>query len=123
MYTALCEQYKLSCNAIQDIRTSIPRAEFEEQVQTLMKANWGMDWKTWWELLEWNVTTPSTRLERVDVGLAVGMVVEIEERMSKDEEKKIVRRIMKDWSKREETFHLEGLRSKVAIFKSLMYVF
>jgi len=120
MYTALCEQYTLSSNAIQDIRSEIPRNEFEENVQTLMKANWGMDWKTWWELLEWNVTTPSTRLERVDIGDGLRTVIEIEERMTESEEKKIVLRIIKDWSKREETFHLEGLRKKVIMFNRLM---
>ena len=85
-----------------------------------MKSNWGMDWKTWWELLDWNVTEPCTRLKRVDVGAPIPMVIEIEERMTEDEEKKIVRKIMADWFKREETQYLGDLRKKVVIFIQMM---
>ena len=40
MYEALCVQRKLSINAIRDLQDE---PEFEDLVQPLMKANYGMD--------------------------------------------------------------------------------
>jgi hypothetical protein len=51
MYSALEHQYTLSRAAIADL---VHEEGFEDLVQGLLAANWGMDWRGWWEIVEWN---------------------------------------------------------------------
>jgi hypothetical protein len=51
MYDALEHQYTLSRAAIADLEDE---EGFEGLVQGLLRANWGMDWRGWWDVVEWN---------------------------------------------------------------------
>jgi hypothetical protein len=101
MYDALCVQYTLSRGAIWDLRDD---PEYEELVQGLLKANWGMDWDSWWEIIEWNVRN---RRENVN-------------RMNFDEEKGIVLGIVEEWLKREEVNKLLEVRQRVIAFRDYL---
>jgi len=55
MYDSLCREYTLSTFAIRDLKAGMDPMEFEGLVQGLLKANYGMDWNSWWEHVEWNL--------------------------------------------------------------------
>ena len=103
MYSSLCDQYTLSANAIQDLKGDVDKSEFEELVQGLLKANYGMDWTLWWEIVEWNVRN------RGD-----------EERMSVKEEREIVLDIVEMWLVREEIEVLIQLRNRIMAFQEYL---
>ena len=100
MYDSLCIQHTLSANAICDLRDDMPKSEFEGLVQGLLKANYGMDWNSLWELIEWNVRHRRDDMHR-------------ENRMDEDEEKTIVLKIVKDWLRQSEAELLPQLRKLV----------
>jgi hypothetical protein len=103
MFPALCTQHILSTNAISDLRDSMDRAEFEGLVQGLLKANWGMNWAGWWELVEWNVRN------RGDV-----------ERFPEDEEREIVLGTVEEWLGREESRLLGEVRDQVLALRQFL---
>lgn len=100
MYQSLCEQYHLSQHAIWDLRD---QEEFEELVQGLLHANYGMNWESWWELVEWNV---KHRIEG--------------NRMDVKEEREIVLRILEDWLEREEVGKLKDVKGQVILLKNYL---
>ena len=103
MFSALCTQHVLSTNAISDLRDSMDRAEFEGLVQGLLKANWGMNWGGWWELVDWNVRN------RGDV-----------ERFPEDEEREIVLEAVEEWLGREEARLLGEVRDRVLALRQFL---
>ena len=103
MFTALCEQHGLSTIAISDVRDFMERGEFEGLVQGLLKANWGMNWAGWWELVDWNVRN------RGDV-----------ERFPEDEEREIVIEVAEEWLGREEACVLGDVRERVLALKEFL---
>ena len=98
MYDELCIQYTLSRNAIWDLRDD---PDYEGLVQRLLKANWGMDWDSWWEIVEWNVRNRGEGVNRINF----------------DEEKRIVLGIVEEWSKREEIDKILNVRQRVMAFR------
>jgi hypothetical protein len=103
MFSALCTQHVLSTNAISDLRDSMDRAEFEGLVQGLLKANWGLNWAGWWELVDWNVRN------RGDV-----------ERFPEDEEREIVLEAVEEWLGREEARLLGEVRDRVLALRQFL---
>ena len=99
MYESLCREHELSMHAIRDLRHDMDGREFEMLVQGLLKANYGMDWEHWWELVEWNYRN------RGD-----------ENRMDQAEEREIVLRILREWLGREEVSFLPEIRTCVLAF-------
>jgi len=100
MYESLCEQHTLSSDAIADLRDTVEKEEFEGLVQGLLKANYGMDWSHWWELVEWNVRSRE----------------DDENRMGEEEEREIVLSIMKLWFRRDEVEMLPSVKEQVVAF-------
>lgn len=96
MYDSLCWQCYLSQQAISDLKEGTEAVEFEGLVQGLLKANYGMDWDSWWELVEWNIKNR-----------------EDENRMSWDEERAIVQEIVSKWLNREEALLIPGAKDRV----------
>src|SRR5271156_583095 len=103
MFSALCTQHALSANAISDLRDSTDRDEFEELVQGLLKANWGMDWAGWWELVDWNVRN------RGEV-----------ERFPEEEEREIVLEVVEEWLRRREADVLGKVRDRVLALRQFL---
>jgi hypothetical protein len=103
MFSALCTQHVLSRSAISDLRDSMDRAEFEGLVQGLLKANWGLNWAGWWELVDWNVRN------RGDV-----------ERFPEDEERDIVLEAVEEWLGREEARLLGEVRDRVLALRQFL---
>jgi len=79
------------------------REEFEGLVQGLLKANWGMDWTGWWELVDWNVRN------RGEV-----------ERFPEEEEREIVLEVVEAWLGREEAGVLAEVRDRVLALRQLL---
>ena len=79
------------------------RFEFEGLVQTLLKANWGMDWAGWWELVDWNVRNR----ENID-------------RFPEEEEKEIILEVVEKWLRREEAEMLVEIRTQVLALKGYL---
>jgi hypothetical protein len=104
MYDSLCAQHTLSANAIRDLRDDMQQSEFEGLVQGLLKANYGMDWNTWWELIEWNIQNREDEMWR-------------QNGMDEEEEKTIVLDIVEDWLRRSETELLPQLRQQVMVLR------
>ena len=77
--------------------------EFEGLVQKLLKANYGMDWDSWWELVEWNVKNR-----------------EDENRMGWDEERIIVLEVVKKWVWRLEANLIPGLKERVVALREYL---
>ena len=100
MYDSLCIQYTLSRNAISDLRDD---GEFEMLIQNLLKANYGMDWDLWWELVEWNF------IHR-----------EANERMNLEEERDVIMEIVDLWLEREETGKLIDIKQRVIEFRKYL---
>jgi hypothetical protein len=107
MYDSLCIQHSLSADAIRDLRDGCEPREFEELVQGLMKANYGMDWETWWNLVEWNVRNR-------------GHDIYVENRMDENEENAIVLGILVQWLKTAEAGLLTVLRARVITFQGYL---
>ena len=101
MYDALCIQYTLSRDAIWDLRDD---PEYEGLVQRLLKANWGIDWDSWWEIVEWNVRNRGEDVNRMNV----------------DEEKGIVLGIVEEWLEREEVDKLLEAKKRVMAFQEYL---
>jgi hypothetical protein len=101
MYDALCIQYTLSRDAIGDLRDD---PEYEGLVQGLLKANWGMDWDSWWEIVEWNVRNRGEDVSRMDF----------------NEEKCNVLSIVEEWLKREEVDKLLEVKIRVMAFRDYL---
>jgi hypothetical protein len=99
MYGSLCTQYTLSRDAIWDLREE---EEFEELIQGLLKANYGMNWDGWWELVEWNFLNRGTE----------------ENRMYEREEREIILKIVEDWLRREEVGKLWNVKERVLAFQN-----
>ena len=99
MYDSLCTQYTLSKNAIWDLREE---EEFEDLIQRLLKANYGMNWDGWWELIEWNFLNRVTE----------------ENRMCEREEREIILKIVEDWLRREEVGKLWNVKERVLTFRN-----
>ena len=106
MYDSLCREYTLSEHAIRDLKEGMEAVEFEGLVQGLLKANYGMDWDSWWELIEWNVRNR-----------------EEEHRMSWDEERGIVLEIMEMWLVRDEADLIPGVKDRVIALKGYLLCF
>ena len=104
MYSSLCEQYALSVEAIADLRGQVEEKEFEELVQGLLKANHGLNWAEWWDLIEWNVKTRNSDAWK-------------ENRMPEAEERKVVLTMIEDWLARKETEVLSDVKRRVAAFR------
>jgi len=104
MYDSLCEQHTLSTNAIQDLKDQVEKSEFSDLAQGLLKANYGMDWNLWWEIIEWNVRNRG-EVERMDVR----------------EERGIVLDIVDMWLCREESAKLIQLRQQVLEFREYLF--
>jgi hypothetical protein len=100
MYDSLCIQYTLSKNAILDLRDE---EEFEQLIQNLLKANYGMDWNLWWELVEWNFHHRGT-----------------DERMNLEEEGNVIVEIVKLWLEREEAGKLLDIKRRVMEFREYL---
>ena len=92
MFDALCRQWDLSAFAIRDLRELEGMEEFIGLVEGLLKANWGMNWVEFWECVVWNVDNRG-----------MGEV----ERMDREEEMEIVRRVLEKWKQRKEAEILE----------------
>ena len=93
----------LSAQAISDLVCSMDRVEFEGLVQGLLKANWGMDWAEWWELLDWNIRN------RQNI-----------ERFPEKEERGIILDIAEAWLLREEAEILAEIRARVLALKEYL---
>jgi JmjC domain, hydroxylase len=102
MYDSLVHQRTLSIDAIRDLQGMDP-IEFEDLVQGLMKANYGMDWNLFWELVEWNVK------HRGD-----------EHRFCLEEENVIVSKVLEKWLNREEAQYLTTLKERVIAFRDYL---
>jgi hypothetical protein len=106
MYDSLCREYTLSEHAIRDLKEGMEVVEFEGLVQGLLKANYGIDWDSWWELLEWNVRNR-----------------EEEHRMSWDEESGIVLEAVEMWLVRDEADLIPGVKDRVIALKEYLLCF
>lgn len=129
MYSSLCTQYTLSKAAILDLSQE---KDFEELVQDLLRANWGLNWEGWWRLVQWNMKV-RVNVQRRDVlekrmgekevnGVGVMQVGEEkgDNKMGEKEERDIVQRILEDWIEREEVLKLVELRAGVIAFREYL---
>ena len=73
--------------------------EFELLIQNLLKANYGMDWDLWWELVEWNFRHRQAN-----------------ERMNFEEERNVIMGIVNLWLEREEAGKLLDIKRRVMEF-------
>lgn len=72
-------------------------------MQGLLKANWGMDWAVWWELVDWNVRNRGDG-----------------ERFPEEEETGIVIAVAEEWLGREEACVLGEIRERVVALKEFL---
>jgi len=103
MYDSLCREYALSVHAIRDLKEGMDVAEFEGLVQGLLKANYGMDWESWWELVDWNIR------HRDDMN-----------RMNWDAERAIVSDVVEMWLAREEASLIPGVKGRVMLLREYL---
>jgi hypothetical protein len=108
MYQSLCREHELSTHAIRDLRDDMESTEFEILVQGLLKANYGMDWQGWWEIIEWNMRYRENHPHE-------------EYRMSVYEEKKIVMGIVAKWLTRGEAEMIPVLKDQVVAFRYYLH--
>lgn len=101
MYEALCIQYALSRDAIWDLRDD---PEYEVLIQGLLKANWGMNWDSWWEIVEWNVFNRGEDINK----------------MNFDDEKRIVSGIVEEWLEKEEINKLLEVKQRVMALRDYL---
>ena len=106
MYESLCREHDLSTHAIRDLQDDMNRTEFEVLVQGLLKANYGMDWHDWWEIVEWNMKYREKNSE--------------EYRMSFDEENEKGLEIVNQWLTRAESKMIPELRVQVMAFQEYL---
>lgn len=106
MYQSLCREHDLSTHAIRDLQDDIDRTEFEVLVQGLLKANYGMDWHDWWEIVEWNVKYREKNSE--------------EYRMGFEEEKEKQLGIVNQWLLRTEVEMIPELGEQVMAFRDYL---
>lgn len=106
MFQSLCREHDLSTHAIRDLQDDMNGMEFEVLVQGLLKANYGMDWHGWWEIVQWNMKHREKNSEGY--------------RMSFDEEKEKVLEIVNQWLIRAESKMVPELREKVMAFKDYL---
>lgn len=96
MYDSLCREHTLSTYAIRDLKEGMDAVEFEELVQGLLKENYGMDWNSSWELIEWNVKNRGN-----------------EDRMCLEEEERILVGVVEMWLRRDEARLISGVKDRV----------
>lgn len=103
MYDSLCREYTLSTFAIRDLKAGVDAIEFEELVQGLLKANYGMDWNSWWEHVEWNFKNWGDG-----------------PRMCRDREREIVLDVVVSWLARAETKLIPRVKDRVLALREFL---
>jgi len=103
MYDSLCREYTLSVNAIRDLKEGMDVVEFEGLVQGLLKANYGMDWESWWELVDWNIRHRDDR-----------------NRVNWDAERAIALDVVEMWLAREEASLIPGVKDRVMLLREYL---
>lgn len=124
MYDSLCREYTLSTHAIRDLQRDTPPEDFETLVQNLLKANYGMNWKQWWDLVEWNIKTRPDDGKMGDMKMGnvkTGDVYSgMGNRMDEDEELGIVLQIIHRWLGRDEVNFLIEVKTQVLAFQKYL---
>jgi hypothetical protein len=108
MYQSFCREHDLSTHAIRDLRDDMEASEFEILVQGLLKANYGMDWLGWWDIVEWNMRYREDHAHE-------------ECRVSVYEEKEIVLGIVDQWLTRLEAETIPMLKDQVVAFRDYLH--
>jgi JmjC domain, hydroxylase len=119
MYDSLCREYTLSTHAIRDLQQDTRPEDFENLVQNLLRANYGMNWEQWWDLVEWNMKTRSDG-EKMEGVTIRDVFWETRNRMDEGEEIGIALQVIHRWLGRDEVHFLSEVKERVLAFQKYL---